>query len=260
MHVAMLAMDIILSVYLVAEVIRFVPRYRRMKREIAEGEPDARTRVYRSALIFEWTSAFMAAVALGFDWSRINPKNLALAGTRIMQFFSIPEGDTKLVVMGLASGIIIGGVGFAIALRRSNRRGQAQAARTVSGWRSRILPDFTALIPTTRRERFMYAAVAVSAGICEEVVFRGWLLATLHSRVGLSGTALIVGAAAIFGAAHTYQKAGGVLLTGLAGLLFCGLYVATGSLWSPILLHVLVDIRFALMPASGEVKSQAAYA
>jgi len=260
MHFLSLAMDVILSLYICEEVIRFVPRYRRLKQEIAQGDPQARTRLYRNVLVFEWIGAFMALVGLGFDWSKLNPRTLALEGTRIMQVFSIPAGETKEVIVGLAAGIVIGGIAFAIGLRRRNRRTAAQATSASSGWRSRILPDFTALIPVTRRERLLYAAVAVSAGICEEVVFRGWLLATLHSRGGLTGTTLIVVAALIFGAGHLYQKATGVILTALAGFLFCGLYIATGSLLVPILLHILVDIRFAFMPASGAVKPQPAYA
>jgi uncharacterized protein len=259
MHFLSLAMDIVLSVYLCVEIIRFLPRYRRLKQEIAQGDPEARTRLYRSVLVFEWISAFMALVALRFDWTKLNPKTLALEGTRIVQVFSISEGAKEGVVVGMISGVVIGGIAFAIGLRRKGRRGAAQPSAS-SGWRSRMLPDFTALIPVTRRERFLYAAVAVSAGICEEIVFRGWLLATLHSRVGLTGTTLIVIAAAIFGAAHVYQKATGVILTALAGLLFCGLYIATGSLLIPIVFHILVDIRFAFMPAPAAVKPQAAYA
>jgi len=259
MHFLSLAMDVILFLYIGEEVIRFVPRYRRLKQEIAQGDPQARTRLYRNVLVFEWISALMALVALGFDWNKLNPRTLALEGTRIMQMFSIPAGETKEVIVGLAAGIVIGGIAFAIGLRRRNRRAAAQATAP-SGWRRRILPDFTALIPVTRRERLIYAAVAVSAGICEELLFRGWLLATLHSRLGLTGSTLIVAAAGIFGACHLYQKATGMILTAIAGLLFCGLYVATGSLLVPILLHILVDVRFAFMPAPGGMKAQAAYA
>ncbi|HET7250254.1 MAG TPA: CPBP family intramembrane glutamic endopeptidase [Gemmatimonadales bacterium] len=84
---------------------------------------------------------------------------------------------------------------------------------------------------------------------CEEVVFRGWLLATLHGPVDLAGTALIVGAALGFGFAHAYQGPAGVVLATLAGILFCALYVMSGSLLLPILLHVAVDARFAVLPA-----------
>jgi uncharacterized protein len=145
-------------------------------------------------------------------------------------------------------------------VRMMKNRSAAPAASTRATWVSRLLPDFTSLIPVTRNERLLYAALAVSAGICEEIVFRGWLLSTLRSPIGLSGTALVIVASAIFGLAHAYQKVVGMLVTGLVGVLFCVLYVKTGSLLMPILLHVLIDIRFAFMPAPRVGKAETAYA
>lgn len=124
----------------------------------------------------------------------------------------------------------------------------------------KLLPDFSALIPVTTHERLIWAAVAASAGICEEVVFRGWLLSALHGQLGLNGAALVCVAAAFFGLAHAYQRTTGVILTALAGAFFCALYVATGSLLVPIVLHILVDARFAVWPAPRIPKPLASFA
>jgi uncharacterized protein len=258
MNTLSLATDIVLSAYICWEIVEFVPRYGRLKQEIANGDPKARTRVYHRILIFEWVSAALALVALRFDWSKLNPKGLALDGTRLMQSLSLPPGAGKGAVLGMFMGAVIGGFAFAIAMRRRNRRNPAP--QTSGGWRSRIMPDFSALIPVTMSERLIYAAAAVSAGICEEVVFRGWLLATLHSPIGLTGTMLVLVAAAIFGIGHVYQKAVGVIVTTLAGLLFTVLYIMSGSLLVPILLHIVVDVRFALMPAPKAARPETAYA
>ena len=254
------ATDVVLSAYICWEIIGFVPRYRRLKQEIANGDPQARTRIYYRILIFEWVSAALALVALRFDWSRLNPKSLALDGTRLMQSLSLPAGARKGALIGMFMGVVFGGIGFAIAMRRRNRRGLAPAAETSGGWRSRIMPDFSALIPVTMRERLIYAAAAVSAGICEEVVFRGWLLSTLHSPIGLTGMTLVLAAAAIFGIGHAYQKVVGVIVTTVTGLLFAVLYIMTGSLLVPIVLHILVDVRFAFMPTPRVAKPEAVYA
>jgi membrane protease YdiL (CAAX protease family) len=69
-----------------------------------------------------------------------------------------------------------------------------------------------------------------------------------------------VAAAAVFGLAHLYQKVTGVVATAIAGLLFCVLYVKTGSLLLPILLHVAIDVRFAFLPALRTANTQTAYA
>ena len=67
-------------------------------------------------------------------------------------------------------------------------------------------------------------------------------------------------AAVLFGLAHSYQGIAGMVLTAFAGLLFCGLYVATGSLLFPILLHILVDVRFAILPAPRTQNPRTIYA
>ncbi len=138
---------------------------------------------------------------------------------------------------------------FVIIRLRSNRKGGAPQRKRAS-WLSKLMPDFSALIPVTMNERLLWIAVAISAGICEEIVFRGWLLTTLHDQIGLTGKSLLWTGALLFGLAHAYQKVSGVIVTALAGAFFCLLYVKTGSLLLPILLHGLVDLRFAFLPAS----------
>jgi membrane protease YdiL (CAAX protease family) len=79
----------------------------------------------------------------------------------------------------------------------------------------------------------------VTAGICEEWLFRGYLLALLEPT---TGTAAAVGiSAALFGLAHAYQGVGGILKTGVVGLVMGGLAWATGSIWAPILIHAAAD-------------------
>ncbi len=258
MHTLNFVIDVVLAGYVIREVVRFGPQYRQLKLDLAKGDARARIRVYHQAIVFEWVSALLALFALGFDWNRLNPKFLALENARWMHVMGSGEFDRGRMA-GLLFGIAVGTAGVVIARLRSNRRRVAPAASPARWW-SKLMPDFSALIPASTHERLLWAAVAVSAGVCEEIVFRGWLLATLHGGLHLDGTALIVIAAALFGLAHSYQGPAGVLLTGLVGAVFCGLYVATGSLLAPILLHVLIDLRFAVMPGQRSQKTETIYA
>lgn len=265
MHILSLAVDIILAAYVAWEVIRFVPRYRELKQAVANGDVHARSRIYREAIVFEWVSTALALIALGFDWTKLNPKYLDLEGSWLAQQVS-RVGETQRgassrgALAGVAIGLIFGTLVLILARLKSNRSGAKPAPAASGGWRRKLLPDFSALIPVTSRERFLWIVVAISAGICEEIVFRGWLLSTLHGTLSLAGMPLILAAAAIFGLAHAYQGITGVLLTALAGALFCGLYVATGSLLVPIVLHTLVDLRFAFLPAPRSQNPKAVYA
>lgn len=251
MHILSFVIDIVLAGYVIREVVQFGAQYRQLKKDIANGDTQARARVYRKAIVFEWVSALLALFALGFDWNKLNPKFLALESAKLVQIWqgAFDHSAFSLGAMaGVVLGLILGTAGFIIARIKSNRRGVPAATASAPWWR-RFLPDFAALVPATIRERLLWLAVAFSAGICEEIVFRGWLLSTLHGLLRLDGSALILVAAVLFGLAHSYQGIAGMVLTAFAGLLFCGLYVATGSLLFPILLHIVVDARFALLPA-----------
>jgi len=248
MHIMSHAIDVVLAAYVIWQVARFLPEYQRLKAAIAAGDTQARSRVYRKAIVFEWISVLLAIIALRFDWSKLNPQSLNLDGTSLTQLIAHAHEFDRGLIGGILIGIAAGTVVLVIARLRARKSGAAIAPNPRVAWVRRLIPDFSALIPTTAHERMIWAAVAISAGICEEVVFRGWLLSTLHGTVGLSGVALVAVAAALFGCAHIYQGPTGVFLTALAGALFCLLYIATGSLLVPIALHILVDIRFAILP------------
>lgn len=108
-----------------------------------------------------------------------------------------------------------------------------------------------ALLPRSATERRLFALVGVTAGVCEEWLYRGFLLAVVAALApGLPTGWLVAVGALAFGLAHAYQGVGGVLLTGVLGGVFAALYLQTGSLLLPVLLHAAVDLRFLLVPAS----------
>jgi membrane protease YdiL (CAAX protease family) len=101
-------------------------------------------------------------------------------------------------------------------------------------------PGVRTVLPSTPREARVFIAVAITAGICEEVLYRGYLLWYLDS-LAPRGVA-IVAAVVIFGVAHAYQGMRGIFGTGLAGAVAMAVYVLTGSLLAPIVLHATVDL------------------
>jgi membrane protease YdiL (CAAX protease family) len=259
MQMVSISLDLILAGYVIWEVVRFVPRYKQLKQDLANGDTRARTHTYYQGLLFEWISAALAVAALGFDFGKLNPGSLGLTATPFIQKLSQSADATRGALIGLCFGIGIGMIVLIVARRRANR-GIVPAATGPRAWLRKLMPDFLALVPVTVMERFLWAGLAVSAGICEEVVFRGWLLATLHGLGRMNGMPLILAAATIFGLAHAYQGPTGVVLTGFAGAFFCILFVVSGSLLLPILLHAAIDLRFTFLPAPCAPKPQTAYA
>ena len=94
-------------------------------------------------------------------------------------------------------------------------------------------------LPKTPRQHRWGMALSVSAGVAEEIAYRGfvmWMLAFF-----MPVYAVIAVQAVVFGLAHAYQGWGGAVGTAILGAVIGLVYWATGSLFLPILLHVLVD-------------------
>jgi uncharacterized protein len=101
-----------------------------------------------------------------------------------------------------------------------------------------------AFLPRTDEETANFSWLAVSAGVCEEIAYRGFLIWYLAAAFGMPlGAGL---SAVIFGVAHAYQGPSGILKTGIVGLILAGLYLLSGSLWLSILLHATIDLSMAL--------------
>ena len=58
--------------------------------------------------------------------------------------------------------------------------------------------------PPARLEMFLWILLSVTAGICEETIFRGYLQKQLHAWLKSAPIAVVLSAAA-FGAGHIYQ-------------------------------------------------------
>jgi membrane protease YdiL (CAAX protease family) len=97
------------------------------------------------------------------------------------------------------------------------------------------------LLPNKPVEFGPYCALAVTAGVCEEFLYRGFAMAAL-TRVGVPAWSVVVISSILFGLAHAYQGRGGIIGTGLLGLVFGGTRLAVGSLIPVILWHAGVDI------------------
>jgi membrane protease YdiL (CAAX protease family) len=97
------------------------------------------------------------------------------------------------------------------------------------------------ILPSTAVELAPYCALAVTAGVCEEFLYRGFAMAAL-GRAGVFPWAVVMLSSALFGLAHTYQGRSGVVGTSFMGLLFGGVRVAVFSLLPVMVWHSLVDL------------------
>ena len=97
----------------------------------------------------------------------------------------------------------------------------------------------------TRREAAMFQAMAVTAGITEEIVFRGFVMLTLAMAVPLWLAA--IASAVIFILFHAYQGLAGMVRIVPVTVALTGLVLLGGTVWPAILLHIVVDMVGGIM-------------
>ena len=86
-------------------------------------------------------------------------------------------------------------------------------------------------VPSTLTERKWYAATAITAGICEELLFRGFLMRYLPATFPtLDWLVVAILSGIIYGLSHAYQGIKGIFQTALTGFSFAIVYVLGGSL------------------------------
>lgn len=106
------------------------------------------------------------------------------------------------------------------------------------------IEDITYLLPRTPTEKAFWVALSISAGVTEELCFRGFVISRMTILTGSVWPGVIIGALS-FGMGHLYQGWAGVLLIGLYGVMFGLLFVARGSLIPCVIAHTLQDILAA---------------
>jgi membrane protease YdiL (CAAX protease family) len=147
----------------------------------------------------------------------------------------------RLAIVGYALTALA--IGALLVLSRSVVRSEHGRRRTRES-----ISSLRAFVPHTATEKRWFDAMSVTAGIEEELIYRGFLFAYLAAWLpGMPAAVVIVLAGLVFGLGHLYQGAAGILKTGTLGVLFGVVYWMTGSVWAPMLLHVVVDLSSGWM-------------
>ena len=209
-------------------------------------DPGARRSFYRRLLVLEWGLALLALVVWLAAPGRRRRRRSGCAGRS-----SGRARSPALVVVARAG------------LRRSSPRGRCAAARCSrraeprragpgrAGTPSRRAHATLALLPRTPGERRLFTSSGVTAGVCEEWLYRGFFLAVVAALAGGLPTGVARRSSRRSPSAwRTPTRArSGIVTTGVLGGVMAALYLQTGSLLLPVLLHAAIDLRFLLVPA-----------
>ncbi len=210
----------ILIIAIVYPIAGFVS-FRRLLRRVAAGETVNRGQLYRHTTMGHWTLFFVGMViwaGAGRPWAALG--------------FSL---DLDL---WFALGAALTVVGIAVLIMQIR-----QIANASTDEIDRIKETFgklSIILPQNGNELARFYGVSITAGIVEEVLWRGFMIWYLGQFMPLWVAAVI--SAIGFGLAHAYQGLAHLPQITAVGAAFAGLYVLTGSIWLPIVLHAAVDI------------------
>ncbi len=92
---------------------------------------------------------------------------------------------------------------------------------------------------------YWFGGVSLTAGFCEEFLYRGYFVWVISPWLGWWGAAAL--SVPFFAIGHAYQGWNGVLRTGMVGAFFMLVVAIFGSLWPAIALHALIDLGQGMM-------------
>ena len=178
-----------------------------------------RLSLYASTIVFQWLAVAVVAWRV---WAR---------GLSLEELGLVIHGPWRILIAAIVGAATLGGLQW-FNLRRVGRTpGRAREFMKVLA--ERILPQSTAeLVP--------YLGLALTAGLCEEFLYRGFAMAAL-TKAGLPTWGVVLLSSTLFGLAHLYQGRGGLLSTLVIGTVFGTARIAYDGMVPVMLWHFTVD-------------------
>jgi membrane protease YdiL (CAAX protease family) len=196
-------------------------RYRKIEHLPDPLPAGMRTRFYINIIVSQWTLVALVAVVMN-------------AGGRGLWDLGQSLGRNARMTLITAVALVVGFALLSSFTLRQLRRATASELPPHARRAGRILPR-------TASERMWFVGVALTAGICEEILYRGYLPWMLWS-LGLNAWVGCALAVLAFALGHAYQGRSGVVVTGVLGVFLFALLSYTRSLVPGQVLHVLIDL------------------
>jgi membrane protease YdiL (CAAX protease family) len=216
-----MAWDIALILFVLAVIIPWRGRVRiKTLMAMPRVGMEERLALYASTIAFQWLSV---AVVAWRAWAR---------GYTAMELGLTTRDGAKLLVVSVVGALTLAGLHW-LNLRRAGRISREA--------RGRIQQIAERLLPQSPIEVLCFLALAITAGLCEEFLYRGFAMAALL-RFGSPAWLAILASSLLFGLAHLYQGRSGLAGTTLIGVVLGIGRIAYDSLVPVIFWHCAVDV------------------
>ena len=202
----------------------------RMKRLLSKSELTSADRLslYASTILFQW---LIVAIVL----SRCLARGVAF------EELGVTVGDPWQVAW-----ISFGLTGFFCIVQFLGLR---KITRLPEDQRGASFAITEKIMPRNPVETLVFAALACTAGIAEEFLYRGFVFTAFVRMIvnyGAPFTASAILSSAMFALAHYYQGRRGVITTFVVGMAFVVIRFWTGSLVPAVLAHIGIDLIVGL--------------
>ncbi|MEM7327285.1 MAG: type II CAAX endopeptidase family protein [Pseudomonadota bacterium] len=191
--------------------------------ELASGTPGARIKLYSQTILLLWGLAIPTVIlwaASGRAWDALG--------------FQLVGGP--MAISGWLLAALIAGF-FLVQYSSVTKSAAAREKFRDDFAKNTLMSNF---MPHTDAERRIFNVMGISAGIAEEIVFRGYLIWAFSLYLPLWAAALA--SLLVFTLLHIYQGASQLPLIFLSGAAVTLVFLLSGSLWPAIALHIFVDV------------------
>jgi membrane protease YdiL (CAAX protease family) len=208
--------------------------YRMLKKQL-NIDPTARLLFYRTQVLWEWSwVVVLVLIVIPI------PEPLKWLG------LIVPNQFGWIILLALLIGVVL-----SIILLRRNPNAMAAMQRS--------LESSSILLPATPSERKWFAVTAITAGICEELLYRGFLMSylpTIFPMIARQFIVISILSGIIYGLSRAYLGMKGIAQTALTGFSFAIVYFLSGSLLPAMVFHILAELRTLILWQPEEKKKK----
>lgn len=199
-----------------------------LQRKLKNGEQGVLRKTYKQSMFMLWT--IFALVVATWLWHDRPMSALGLRLSSSVGYFSV----WAFVLL----------VGALQVLQVWQARHQQKLAEAILQ-KLAAVPTVSQLLPVTAHELRLFNGLSVTAGITEEVIYRGYLIWAFAQWMPVWQAAAV--SLGIFIVGHAYQGTlGSLVRVAVTGLVLTLVYLLSGSLLPAIFLHIIIDIASGL--------------
>lgn len=195
--------------------------YQKIIKEAASGKQPCRFNLYKTTMLTQWTIC-ITGLAL---WTYLQRDWTLMGFDLIIDNNFYIAAAICLVVITL----------LVVQLLSVKKMSEDDLSKVKTS-----LGEVSLLIPHSKKELTHFYGVAFTAGVVEEILWRGMLIWFLTHYMNIWAAASI--SVLLFALAHAYQGVKHIPGVFIAGVLFTALYLISGSIWLSIITHIAVDV------------------